>query len=91
MNCHSQNISTSFDRFARSADDGNVVSIGPFYFAKNENNEFSDQIGDYVEEVKRTNSPTYINGGTRLGKTDVLIAVLLGPDYTIHFYENKLF
>lgn len=77
MNCHSQNISSSFDRFARSTDDGNVVSIGPFYFAKNQNNQFSDPLGDFIEEVKMTNSPTYINGGTRLGKTDVLIAVLL--------------
>lgn len=70
------NNSTISERFARSADGTNVVSIGPIYFAKNKAELKMNNIDDFVQEINLIN-PHYVNPGIRLGKTDVLIAVLL--------------
>jgi len=75
FSCAGRNSSND-ERFVRSTEEGNVISLGPFYFSRSTGQLLNENIDDFVEEVL-INQPNYINGGTRLGKTDVLIAVLL--------------
>lgn len=60
-----------------------MISIGPIYFSRNKDQLLNENSNDFVEEIL-INQPNYVNGGSRLGKTDVLIAALLGPDYYIN-------
>jgi hypothetical protein len=81
LTCTRQNISSLAPRSGRSSEEEeeNVVSIGPIFFTRNREEDFDEPMDDdFVEEIRLVkNQPTYVSGGMRLGKTDVLIAVLL--------------
>lgn len=75
FSCNNRNNSND-GRFVRSTEEANVISIGPIYFSRNKDQLLNENINDFVEEIL-INQPNYVNGGSRLGKTDVLIAALL--------------
>ncbi|CAG5110180.1 Oidioi.mRNA.OKI2018_I69.chr2.g4607.t1.cds [Oikopleura dioica] len=74
-------------RFAQDLpEDGEVVSIGPFYISKEKNNDLENfENGPRVilrhsknEDFDEFGAPVLIKNGFQLSQTDVLIAALLG-------------